>query len=87
LAGFDIAGETAASPVVVVEPVLAFCASAIEFAKWMAAATAMTASFMLVPSGADMKTTLCAVSSLICSRAVSKHLLNAGFRACSSHLY
>ena len=44
LVGFDVAGETAASPVVVVEPVLAFCASA-EFAK--SAATAMMANFML----------------------------------------
>jgi len=45
LAGFAVVGETAASPVVVVEPVLAFCASAIEFAK--SAAAAMMANFIL----------------------------------------
>jgi hypothetical protein len=49
LAGFEVAGETAASPVVVVEPVLAFCASAIEFAK-RAAVAAMIVNFMSVPS-------------------------------------
>jgi hypothetical protein len=51
LAGFDVAGETAASPVVVVEPVLAFCASAIEFAQKVAVATAMMANFMAGSSG------------------------------------
>jgi hypothetical protein len=65
LAGFEVAGETAASPVVVVEPVLAFCASAIEFAKSAAPASAMMANFMLGSSGeAAMKTTAREVSSL-----------------------
>jgi hypothetical protein len=59
LAGFDVAGETAASPVVVVEPVLAFCASAIEFAQRAAVATAMMANFMAGSSGeAAVKTIL-----------------------------
>ncbi|SDO93073.1 hypothetical protein SAMN05444050_5378 [Afipia sp. GAS231] len=83
-----MAGETAVSPVVVVEPLLAFCASVIEFAKRAAVATVMMANFMLVPSGeADMKTTAREVSSLRCSRAVFKHGLNGRFRAGSSRLY
>ena len=56
LAGFDVAGETAASPVVVVEPVLAFCASAIEFAKSAAVVAAIMTNFMLGSSEeAEMK--------------------------------
>src|SRR5258708_1203540 len=51
LDGFDVAGETAASPVVVVEPVLAFWASETEVAKVAATATAMMASFILSFSG------------------------------------
>ncbi|MBX9649577.1 MAG: hypothetical protein K2X57_21265 [Xanthobacteraceae bacterium] len=49
LAEFEVVGETAASPVAVVKPVLAFCASAIEFAKSAAVAAAMMANFMSVP--------------------------------------
>jgi hypothetical protein len=45
LPGFDVAGETAASPVVA-EPVLTFCASAIEFVNRTAEINAMMANFM-----------------------------------------
>jgi hypothetical protein len=88
LAGVDVAGETAASPVVVVEPVLAFCASTIEFAKSAAAVTATMANFMLgFLRGVDMKTVARAVSSLICSSVPRKQGLNGWFRAGSSRLY
>jgi hypothetical protein len=78
LAGlFDVAGETAASPVVVVEPVPAFCASAIEFAKIAAAVSAMMANFMLGSSKeTEMKTTARELSSPICSRVPCKQGLN-----------
>jgi hypothetical protein len=77
VAGFDVAGETAASPVAVVEAVLAFCASAIEFAKSAAAVSAMTANFMFGSSEeTEMKTIAREVSSLICSRLPCKQGLN-----------
>jgi hypothetical protein len=77
LAGFDVAGEIAASPVVVVEPVPAFCASAIEFAKSAAAVTATMANLMFGSSDeTEMKTIAREVSSLICSRLSCKQRLN-----------
>jgi hypothetical protein len=54
LTGFAVAGESAASPVVV-EPVPAFCAKAIEFAKSAAVATAMMTNLMFGSEEAERK--------------------------------